>query len=61
MQKLVPDLLAFSRVGREGITLQSTDCNAALCAADLVARPALQLNRMLLAHPAFREVVLMLY
>jgi len=33
IQKLVQDLVAFSRVGREGITLQSTDCNAVLQAS----------------------------
>lgn len=33
MQKLVRDLLAFSRVGRQGRELQSTDCNATLQAA----------------------------
>jgi DNA-binding response OmpR family regulator len=30
MQKLIQDLLAFSRVGRQGMTLQSTDCNTVL-------------------------------
>lgn len=30
MQKLVQDLLAFSRVGRHGIALESTDCNTVL-------------------------------
>ncbi len=30
MQKLVQDLLAFSRVGRQGLALQNTDCNAVL-------------------------------
>lgn len=30
MQKLVQDLLAFSRVGRQGGALQNTDCNAVL-------------------------------
>jgi signal transduction histidine kinase len=30
MQKLVQDLLAFSRVGRNGVTLENTDCNVAL-------------------------------
>jgi signal transduction histidine kinase len=30
MQKLVQDLLAFSRVGRQGIAVESTDCNAML-------------------------------
>ncbi|HZQ70790.1 MAG TPA: ATP-binding protein [Terriglobales bacterium] len=30
MQKLVQDLLAFSRVGRQGETLESTDCNLVL-------------------------------
>ena len=35
MQKLVQDLLAFSRVGRQGAALRSTDCN-------LVLRSALQ-------------------
>jgi signal transduction histidine kinase len=33
MQKLVQDLLAFSRVGRQGMTLSSTDCNTVLQAA----------------------------
>jgi signal transduction histidine kinase len=30
MQKLVQDLLAFSRVGRQGIAVESNDCNAML-------------------------------
>jgi signal transduction histidine kinase len=30
MQKLIQDLLAFSRVGRNGVALENTDCNAAL-------------------------------
>ncbi len=30
MQKLVQDLLAFSRVGRHGLALTTTDCNAVL-------------------------------
>ena len=30
MQKLVQDLLAFSRVGRAGVALENTDCNVAL-------------------------------
>jgi len=30
MQKLVQDLLTFSRVGRQGLALASTDCNLAL-------------------------------
>jgi signal transduction histidine kinase len=30
MQKLVQDLLAFSRVGRQGFALESTDCNVVL-------------------------------
>lgn len=33
MQKLVQDLLAFSRVGRGGLSLQSTDCNQVFQAA----------------------------
>jgi signal transduction histidine kinase len=30
MQKLVQDLLAFSRVGRQGLALENTDCSAVL-------------------------------
>ena len=30
MQKVVQDLLAFSRVGRHGLALENTDCNVAL-------------------------------
>jgi signal transduction histidine kinase len=30
MQKLVQDLLAFSRIGRQGLALESIDCNAVL-------------------------------
>jgi signal transduction histidine kinase len=33
MQKLVQDLLAFSRVGRQGMALSSTDCNVVVQAA----------------------------
>jgi len=33
MQKLVQDLLSFSRVGRQGMALSSTDCNVVVQAA----------------------------
>jgi two-component system, sensor histidine kinase and response regulator len=33
MQKLVQDLLAFSRVGRKGLALETIDCNATLQAS----------------------------
>jgi signal transduction histidine kinase len=56
MQKLVQDLLAFSRVGREGITLRSTDCNAALQASLKNLEAAIQESGAVV-HPAQLPVV----
>jgi signal transduction histidine kinase len=42
MQKLVQDLLAFSRVGRQGMAAHSTDCNVVLQAALLNLEAAMQ-------------------
>jgi signal transduction histidine kinase len=42
MQKLVQDLLAFSRVGRQGAALRSIDCNVVLRAALQNLEAALQ-------------------
>jgi signal transduction histidine kinase len=42
MQKLVQDLLAFSRVGRQGATLRSIDCNVVLRGALQNLEAALQ-------------------
>jgi len=42
MQKLVQDLLAFSRVGRQGMAIESTDCNVVLHASLLNLEAAVQ-------------------
>ncbi len=42
MQKLVQDLLAFSRVGRQGMAPESFDCNAVLQASLLNLEAAIQ-------------------
>jgi signal transduction histidine kinase len=42
MQKLVQDLLAFSRVGRQGFALESSDCNAVLQTAKANLEAAVQ-------------------
>jgi signal transduction histidine kinase len=50
MQKLVQDLLAYSRVGREGMALRDTDCNAVLEAALGNLKAAIQESGALVEH-----------
>jgi len=50
MQKLVRDLLAFSRVGRQGLELRSTDCNAVLQEALQNLQAAIQDSGALVQH-----------
>ncbi len=50
MQKLVQDLLAFSRVGRQGFALQSTDCNTVLQVALKNLETATQESGAIIEH-----------
>ena len=50
MQKLVQDLLAFSRVGRQGLTLSSTDCNTVLQAGLKNLEAAIQESGAVVQH-----------
>jgi signal transduction histidine kinase len=50
MQKLVQDLLAFSRVGRKGLALESIDCNAALQASLKNLEAAIQDSGAVIQH-----------
>ena len=50
MQKLVQDLLAFSRVGRQGMTLESTDCNTVLEASLSNLNAAIQESGAVIRH-----------
>lgn len=50
MQKLVQDLLAFSRVGRHGLALQNSDCNLALQVALKNLEAAIQESGAIVEH-----------
>lgn len=50
MQKLVQDLLAFSRVGRPGMALESTDCNSVLEGALKNLEAAIQESGAVVQH-----------
>src|SRR5271165_3789974 len=50
MQKLVQDLLTFSRVGRQGLRLESTDCNIVLQSACSNLEVAIQESGAVLEH-----------
>jgi signal transduction histidine kinase len=50
MQVLIHDLLAFSRVGRNGIVTGSMDCNAVLAEVLLVLAPAIQESGATVTH-----------
>jgi signal transduction histidine kinase len=50
MQKLVQDLLAFSRVGRPGIAPESTDCNAVLQTALINLETSIQESGAIIEH-----------
>lgn len=52
MQKLVQDLLAFSRVGRQGIDLRSTDCADVLKLALLNLEATLKESGAVVTHDA---------
>jgi signal transduction histidine kinase len=57
MQKLVQDLLAFSRVGRHGLALANTDCNVALQAALKNLEAAIQESGAIVEHAQLPVVV----
>lgn len=57
MQKLVQDLLAFSRVGRQGMALQSTDCNAVLQASLRNLEAAIQEGGATVTHDQLPVVI----
>jgi light-regulated signal transduction histidine kinase (bacteriophytochrome) len=50
MQKLVQDLLAFSRVGRQGMALESTDCNTVLEVSLSNLKAAIQESGAVIRH-----------
>ncbi|HEY3971971.1 MAG TPA: ATP-binding protein [Candidatus Sulfotelmatobacter sp.] len=57
MQKLVQDLLAFSRVGRQGTTLGSTDCGLIVRAALLNLEATLQESGAVVKHEQLPVVI----
>jgi light-regulated signal transduction histidine kinase (bacteriophytochrome) len=57
MEKLVQDLLAFSRVGRQGMALRTTDSNAVLAAALRNLELALEESGALVTHDLLPEVL----
>lgn len=57
MQKLVQDLLAFSRVGRQGAAFESTDCNAVLQVALKNLEAAIKENGAIVEHTQLPVVV----
>ena len=57
MQKLVQDLLAFSRVGRQGGARESTDCNAVLQAALKNLEAAIQESKARVQHDQLPVVI----
>ncbi len=57
MQKLVQDLLAFSRVGRQGMALESFDCNAVLQASLVNLEAAIQESGVVVEHTQLPHVV----
>jgi signal transduction histidine kinase len=57
MQKLVQDLLAFSRVGRQGQARESTDCNAVLQAALKNLEAAIQESKARVQHDQLPVVI----
>ena len=57
MQALVQDLLTFSRVGRQGTDLQSTDCNAVVETAVKNLQSAVAESRAQVTHDRLPEVL----
>ena len=57
MQKLVQDLLAFSRIGRHGLTLASTDCHAVLDASLKNLEAAIQESGAVVEHTQLPVVI----
>ncbi|HYM75051.1 MAG TPA: ATP-binding protein [Candidatus Dormibacteraeota bacterium] len=57
MQKLVQDLLSFSRVGRQGLALESADCNAVLQAALNNLDAAIQESGAVVEHAQLPVVI----
>jgi signal transduction histidine kinase len=57
MQKLVQDLLAFSRVGRQGFSLHSVDCNNVLQAAVKNLEVAIQESGAVVEHAQLPAVM----
>jgi light-regulated signal transduction histidine kinase (bacteriophytochrome) len=57
MQKLVQDLLAFSRVGRHGLALESTDCNEVLQVALINLAAATRESGAVVEHTQLPVVV----
>ena len=57
MQKLVQDLLAFSRIGRQGLALESTDCNAVFQAALKNLEAAVQESGAVVEHAQLPVVI----
>src|SRR5260221_10907188 len=56
MQTLIPDLLAFSRIGRSGIAYGSVDCDAAMEEVLRSLGPAIQESGAVVSHGALPPV-----
>jgi signal transduction histidine kinase len=57
MQKLVQDLLTFSRVGRQALAMQSTDCNVVLETALTNLEAAMQESHAVVEHAQLPTVM----
>jgi light-regulated signal transduction histidine kinase (bacteriophytochrome) len=57
MQKLVQDLLAFSRVGKQGTAIESSDCNAVLQASLVNLEAAIQESGAVIEHSQLPQVI----
>jgi two-component system sensor histidine kinase/response regulator len=57
MQALVEDLLTFSRIGRQGTDLQSTDCNAVVETAVKNLRAAVDESKARVTHDSLPTVI----
>lgn len=57
MQTLIHDLLAFSRVGRQGLTLKNTDCNTVVEAVTRNLQAAIEESGAVITHDGLPVLV----